>query len=110
MRHPAMLYSIPQVLLVNSRLSDDLSQHFAALAAEARLPTTELGASVLSGEPIWAAIATILQTTPPPQKRTVGRPLRYCGAPGGPAYQRWRVKAGTAVRPQHLQQPSVFGR
>ncbi|WP_157020008.1 hypothetical protein [Acidovorax temperans] len=65
MRHPAMLYSIPQVLLVNSRLSDDLSQHFASLAAEARLPTTELGASVLSGEPIWAAIATMLQTTPP---------------------------------------------
>lgn len=65
MRHPAMLYSIPQVLLVNSRLSDDLSQHFATLAAEARLPTTELGASVLSGEPIWAAIATMLQTTPP---------------------------------------------
>ena len=65
MRHPAMLYSIPQVLLLNSRLSDDLSQHFAALAAEARLPTTELGASVLSGEPIWAAIATMLQTTPP---------------------------------------------
>ena len=110
MRHPAMLYSIPQVLLVNSRLSDDLSQHFAALAAEARLPTTELGASVLSGEPIWAAIATMLQTTPPPQKRPVGRPLRYCGAPGGPAYLRWRAEAGSAVRPQQLQQPSVFRR
>ena len=37
----------------------------AEAAAEARLPTTELGASVLSGEPIWAAIATMLQTTPP---------------------------------------------
>ena len=52
-------------LRCKARLSDDLSQHFAALAAEARLPTTELGASVLSGEPIWAAIATMLQTTPP---------------------------------------------
>ena len=67
MRHPAMLYSHPQVLLVNSRLGIcDLSQHFAALAAEAPAHH-QVGGVCLSGEPIWAAIATMLQTTPRPE-------------------------------------------
>ena len=101
MRHPAMLYSIPQVLLVNSRLSDDLSQHFAALAAEARLPTTELGASVLSGEPIWAAIATMLQTPPRPRsapfddRSGTAAHLRGCL----PALARQSLHCGAAAAP-----------
>ena len=71
----------PQVLLVNSRLSDDLSQHFAALAAEARLPTTELGRLFCRASPSGLPSPPCCRP-PPPQKRTVGRPLRYCGALG----------------------------
>lgn len=65
LQHPAMLHSKPQVLLVNSGLNDKLLHQFTTLAAEAHMPTRELGASVLSGEPIWSAIADMLQAAPP---------------------------------------------
>lgn len=66
LRHPAMLHSRPQVLFVTSGRDADLSQSFAEMAAQAHLPTTDLVASVLSGEPIWTAIARMLEFPPEP--------------------------------------------
>ncbi len=67
LRHPAMLHSRPQVLFVTSGRDNALSQSFAEMATQARLPTTDLVASVLSGEPIWTAIARMLEFPPEPQ-------------------------------------------
>lgn len=67
LRHPAMLHSRPQVLFVTSGRDADLSQSFAEMAAQSHLPTTDLVASVLSGEPIWTAIARMLEFPPEPE-------------------------------------------
>lgn len=66
LRHPAMLHSRPQVLFVTSGRDTDLSQSFSEMATQAHLPTTDLVASVLSGEPIWTAIARMLEFPPEP--------------------------------------------
>lgn len=62
--HPAMLHSRPRLLFVTSGKDEDLAASFQAMASTAGLPTTELASSVLSGEPIWTAIAKLLEAHP----------------------------------------------
>lgn len=62
--HPAMLHSRPKLLFVTSGKDENLASSFQAMASAAGLPMTELASSVLFGEPIWTAIARLLETHP----------------------------------------------
>lgn len=113
LQHPAVLRSGPQVLLVTSGRDPDLSRRFFQQAAAAQLPTTELVASVLSGEPIWAAIAAMLdrmpephaQGAPPPshlspeQQGTSGPTSGLQPATPQPATEALATAEGTAAAP-----------